>query len=64
MVVRFPQFVNNKLFKQLSTEWNANLIRLAMYSKDYVEGDRKKNMEILRKGVEYAIANNMYVIVD
>lgn len=60
----FPQFVNNKLFKQLSTEWNANLIRLAMYSKDYVEGDRKKNMEILRKGVEYAIANDMYVIVD
>ena len=60
----FPQFVNNGLFKQLSTEWNTNLIRLAMYSKDYVEGNRKKNLEILRKGIEYAIANDMYVLVD
>ena len=60
----FPQFVNNKLFKQLSSEWNANLIRLAMYSNDYVHGDRKKNLEILHKGIEYAIANDMYVIVD
>ena len=60
----FPQFVNHKLFKQLSSEWNANLIRLAMYSNDYVHGDRKKNLEILHKGIEYAIANDMYVIVD
>ena len=60
----FPQFINNKLFKQLSSEWNANLIRLAMYSNDYVHGDRKKNLEILHKGIEYAIANDMYVIVD
>ena len=60
----FPKYVNNGLFKQLSTEWNTNLIRLAMYSDDYVHGDRKKNLEILRKGVEYAIANDMYVIVD
>ena len=60
----FPKYVNNSLFKQLSSEWNTNLIRLAMYSDDYVHGDRKKNLEILRKGVEYAIANDMYVIVD
>ena len=60
----FPKYVNNGLFKQLSAEWNTNLIRLAMYSDDYVHGDRKKNLEILRKGVEYAIANDMYVIVD
>ena len=60
----FPQFVNNGLFKQLSTEWNTNLIRLAMYSDDYVHGDRQKNLEILRKGVQYAINNDMYVMVD
>ena len=60
----FPQFVNNGLFKQLSTEWNTNLIRLAMYSDDYVHGDRQKNLEILRKGVQYAIDNDMYVMVD
>ncbi len=60
----FPQFVNNGLFKQISREWNTNLIRLAMYSDDYVNGDRKKNLEILRKGVQYAIENDMYVMVD
>ena len=60
----FPQYVNNNLFRQLSREWKANLIRLAMYSYDYVNGDREKNLEILRKGVEYAIANDMYVMVD
>ncbi len=60
----FPQFVNNGLFHQLSREWNTNLIRLAMYSDDYVNGDRKKNLEILRKGVQYAIENDMYVMVD
>lgn len=60
----FPQFVNKKLFQQLSGEWNTNLIRLAMYSEDYVNGDREKNLEILRKGVEFAVASDMYVIVD
>lgn len=60
----FPKYVNNGLFKQLSSEWKTNLIRLAMYSDDYVHGDRKKNLEILHKGVEFAIANDMYVIVD
>lgn len=60
----FPQFVNNGLFHQLSREWNTNLIRLAMYSYDYVHGDRKKNLEVLRKGVQYAIENDMYVMVD
>ena len=60
----FPQFVNNGLFKQISREWNTNLIRLAMYSDDYVNGDRKKNLEVLRKGVQYAIENDMYVMVD
>ena len=60
----FPQYVNSKLFRQLSTEWNTNLVRLAMYSYDYMNGDREKNLEILRKGVKYAIENDMYVMVD
>ena len=60
----FPQFVNQGLFKQLSEEWNTNLIRLAMYSHDYVNGNREKNLKILHEGIKYAIANDMYVIVD
>lgn len=40
----FPQFVNEQLFKQLSQEWDCDLIRLAFYSKNYCEAgyqDRK-----------------------
>ncbi len=61
---RFPKYINYHLFNQLSTEWNTNLIRLAMYSEDYVNGDRKKNLSLLHKGIEYAVENDMYVIVD
>lgn len=37
----FPQYVNQELFGQLSEEWNCNLVRLALYSKDYCEGSKK-----------------------
>lgn len=60
----FPKYVNQGLFRQISSEWNTNLIRLAMYSYDYCNGNKKKNLEILEKGVEFAIANDMYVIID
>ena len=63
-IIWYPQFVNKSLFKQLSREWNTNLIRLAMYSYDYIPGDRQTTLKILREGIEYAIANDMYVIVD
>ena len=60
----FPKYVNKGLFHQISSEWNTNLIRLAMYSYDYCNGNKKKNLEILEKGIEYAIANDMYVMID
>ena len=60
----FSRFINNSLFKQLSSEWEANLVRLAMYSEDYVEGNKKKNLKLLHEGIKYAIENDMYVIVD
>lgn len=60
----YPKFVNRNLFKQISSEWNANFIRLAMYSEDYVNGNKKKNLEILHNGIAYAIESNMYVLVD
>ncbi|MCR5156482.1 MAG: cellulase family glycosylhydrolase [Butyrivibrio sp.] len=59
----FPEFVNNDLFKQLSVEWNCNMIRLPMYSDIYCENP-KESWNLLIKGVDYAIANDMYVLVD
>ncbi|MBR4462415.1 MAG: cellulase family glycosylhydrolase [Erysipelotrichaceae bacterium] len=60
----YPEYINVELFSQLSQEWNCNLIRLPMYSKIYVEEDRKTSLEVLEKGIEAAIASDMYVLVD
>ena len=60
----FPDFVDQDLFSHISKDWGANLVRLAMYSKDYCNGNRKANMELLKKGIQYAIEADMYVLVD
>lgn len=60
----FPRYINSTLFKQISTEWNANVIRLAMYSEDYVNGNKNRNLQLLRSGIKYAVQSDMYVIVD
>ncbi len=63
----FPEYVNMPLFEQLSSEWNANLVRLALYSDDYCNedtADAASTMETLRTGIDAAIAADMYVIVD
>ncbi|MCR5650210.1 MAG: cellulase family glycosylhydrolase [Lachnospiraceae bacterium] len=59
----FPDFVNKNLFKQVSKEWKANLIRLPVYTEEYIR-DRKTSLELLHKGVQAAIDADMYVIVD
>ena len=63
----YPQYVNNSCFKTLRTEWNVNCIRLAMYTAEfgYCDGYSKKKLEKrIANGVKYAIANDMYVIID
>ena len=59
----FPEFINNGIFSKLSSEWNCNLIRLPLYSEIYCEED-KAGLDTLKKGIEYAMYNDMYVIVD
>lgn len=64
----FPQFVNKELFQELRTDWGANVVRLALYPADEggyaTGGDRTKLEETLIKGIEYATAADLYVVVD
>src|SRR5690606_22946056 len=60
----FPEIINNNAFAALSDDWGANVIRLAMYvgESGYAENPSIKDKVIA--GIDFAIANDMYVIVD
>lgn len=64
----FPQYVNEDLFGELRENWNVNVIRLAMYTAESggycTDGDKGRMKELIRKGVEYATNQDMYVIID
>ena len=62
----FPDFVNESFFRQLSEDWDLSLVRLAMYSDIYCRSAelKEKSLSLLTKGIEAAIATDMYVIVD
>ncbi len=59
----FPGFINRDLFHQVSGEWNANLIRIPIYTNEYAN-DRETCLRLARQGIEAAIDADMYVIVD
>lgn len=60
----FPQIINDHAFAALSNDWGSNVIRLAMYvgENGYATNPSVKDKVIA--GIEFAIANDMYVIVD
>lgn len=64
----FPQYVNEELFRQFRQDWQANVIRLAMYTAESggycTDGDKDYLKDLVRSGVEYAANQDMYVIVD
>lgn len=64
----FPEYVNEALFQELHEQWNANVVRLAMYTAESggycTGGDREQLKQLVKDGVEYASAQNMYVIID
>lgn len=64
----FPDYVNEACFAQLHDEWQANVIRLAMYTAEYggycTDGDREFLKQLIENGVDYAKKQDMYVIVD
>jgi endoglucanase len=60
----FPQIINNNAFAALANDWGSNVIRLAMYvgENGYATNPSVKDKVI--EGIDLAIANDMYVIVD
>lgn|GEM_PF-363388 len=60
----FPGIINDNAFAALAEDWGANLIRLAMYVGEdgYATNPGVKQKVI--DGINYAIANDLYVIVD
>ena len=66
----FPQYVNEAAIRQFNEEWGCNVFRLAMYTAEgagyCTNGDdqKEKLKKLVHKGVEAAIAEDMYVIID
>ncbi len=60
----YPGFVSESLFRQISEDWNCNLVRLAMYASIYAGEGREESLALLEKGIEAAVAADMYVLVD
>lgn len=65
----YPDYVNKDMFRELKS-WGANTVRLAMYTAEYngyCTGDdknRKELKKLVKKGVEYATEQDLYVIID
>lgn len=64
----FPQYVNQEFFSELHDEWNANVVRLAMYTAEYggycAGGDKESLKQLVKDGVSYATNAGLYVIID
>ena len=66
----FPQYVNEAAIRQFNEEWGCNVFRLAMYTAEgagyCTNGDdqKEKLKALVHKGVEAAIEEDMYVIID
>lgn len=60
----FPEVVNNNGFSALANDWGANVIRLAMYIGEDGYATNPSVKQKVINGIDYAIANDLYVIVD
>lgn len=64
----FPDYVNKDAFATFRDEWDANLIRLAMYTAENsgycTDGNKENTKKLVDQGVAAATELGMYVIVD
>ncbi len=64
----FPDYVNEACFQHLHEDWQANVIRLAMYTSEYggycTGGDREALKKLIDDGVTFAGKQDMYAVID
>lgn len=64
----FPDYINETSFSEFRQNWNFNVVRLAMYTAEYggycTGGDKEALKELVQKGVEYAVKQDLYVLID
>ncbi len=60
----FGEIINENAFVSLSGDWEANVIRLAMYVGENGYAKNPGVKDLVYQGVDYALENDMYVIVD
>lgn len=64
----YPEYVNQEFFTELRNDWNANVVRLAMYTGESggycTDGDPEALYDLVRNGVQYAASADLYAIVD
>lgn len=64
----YPDYVNQELFHEFRQDWGMNVVRLAMYTDEpqgyCTDGDQAALKELICRGVEYATAEDLYVIID
>ena len=60
----YPDYINEGLFRQVSEDWNCNLVRLAMYASIYSGEGKEESLALMIRGIEAAVEADMYVLVD
>lgn len=64
----YPEYVNQEFFTELRNDWNANVVRLAMYTGEpggyCTDGDPEALYDLMCNGVQYAAEADLYAIVD
>lgn len=68
-VTRTEPFLNEDLIREMREDWGVNVLRLSMYvlaQDGYTKSEyyRDKNIELVKKGIELATANDLYALVD
>jgi endoglucanase len=58
------EVVNDKAFAALAKDWKADVVRLALYVGEGGYADHPELKRVVWQGIELAVANGLYVIVD
>ncbi len=60
----YPDYIDPAFISAVSREWDCNFIRFAMYTDIYCSGEKERSTELMMKGIDAAVAADMYVLVD